>query len=356
MNIKVFYTALVLMGCATLTACPATSEQGISITATAQGKNGSAVQPVISGTDTVQTPLTEKDGTIYRSDGMRIQVEFAAINLRVLDINPCVTTASSYLKKFAEFVMPSAMAHGAEIEVTSNGIHLMDDEIVELSEIPLVPGTYCSATLSLEPGTDALPDYEALATNQGAALKDVITTDLSGIGVNLSSCFYYATQDATRQAAFDSTTHTCINNIREVKSAIQITVPFDTPVTVNAGTRKVTAAVKVRFDQWFEGITMDMVDGDGARIETKGTGTQIKRYAAEYPSMVRPFPDKNFYPMAGTATKPASPQPCVATSDLSDANRANVSADCTAELNQFITQLVANVSNPDSYEITLTAN
>lgn len=340
---------LLLQGCTT-----ATSEEGIEISVSATGRNGVAPETVnVTGGGTATTPESEHDHNTYRSDGMKVEVEAAAINLQLVSIDPCTGPVKKVLAGLGNFLVSSAYAHGDEVEVEASGINLLEDETVQLGSLPQVPGEYCGATLEIVPGREALPDYAAIAAAHvpPVNLSTIVTSDLSGVGVNLTACFYYPSQGATREAAYNQASHTCVTNIREIRAPRQVKVAFDSPVTVDAATRSIKATLRVRYDRWFEGIAID-----GA-LDTAHSGTQVRRYSTGYPNFLRPFPDKNAAVNAAAAdTAPVkSNRPCTDQPSLSASDRANVDAACTAELAGFVDQLVDNIADPANYEVGIVA-
>lgn len=153
-------------------------------------------------------------------------------------------------------------------------------------------------------------------------------TDLSGIGAGVSACIYYASQGATRQAAYDATTHTCLANLRALKEPAEIELSFD-PVTLDETHRNLVITVGIRYDKWFDGIAMDLP------ADTPGAGGQVRRWSSENPNPLRPFPDKDVVPASNPKVQ------------------CSTDAACTAEWAQFMTALEANIAGASSFEISV---
>lgn len=314
--------------------CENTAIEGVHAELSAQGRNGLTGEVVTDTANggTVTTPASEQDPTVYRSDGMKVEIEFAALNLQLISVDPCPSVAA-LLGRAGGFLLGDAVAHGSEIETGSSALHLIGEPIA-LGRLDLKPGTYCSVTLEIGPGSDPLPDYAALAAAQDPPilLRNVTTTDTHGIGLNLSACFYYPSQGATREAAYNQATHTCLANLRAIRAPVAIEVPLEEPVTVDADNRRLAATLSVRHDRWFEGIPMDLAG------EPTGTGGQVRRWSAENPNPTRPFPDKDVVP------------------DTDPKQQCSLDASCAAEFQEFVDALVANVTDPDNFELRLAAD
>lgn len=151
--------AALALGAGLLAGCENQVTEGIRAEVIAEGHNGSAPMPVTAAdASTVQTPASTHDEFAYRtSDGMKIEFEYGALNFSVVSVNKCPSVAT-LLRRFGDFVLPGAYAHGAAVETNGGGVNVLSEEGADLGEVDLTPGTYCSATFAITPGTQSMPD------------------------------------------------------------------------------------------------------------------------------------------------------------------------------------------------------
>ncbi|WP_428309781.1 MbnP family copper-binding protein [Hydrocarboniphaga sp.] len=253
-------TALVActtLGLTLLTACcSGSSDEGIeaSITATPLG---AATHHHDETASRIRVPAHSGESeyvSFRRSDGVKIDLQLGLLNLVPIELQSCGTTVGLLMQRFARELSPiaSAYAHGGDGgDAPEGAISVVEGETTDLGALTARPGRYCGIVVELQPG-QATP-----ASDSG------LDTSLEGAAINVAPCYYATAAGLSDEAAAAVTTHSCIQ-AKYSGDKRRVTLPFTTPVTLDAASRELAISIAVRYEEWFENVDFTKLATDAA--------------------------------------------------------------------------------------------
>lgn len=188
-----------------------------------------------------------------RADGLRIELQLGLINLAPVELVAC-DSAGLKLQTLLAKLSPisTANAHSDHVGTPPTGpvnTAEADGERFDLGAIVAEPGTYCGLTVELTPEQDI------------AAKHGEIDADLNGYAINVAACYYPDTEGLSDAEAEAATAHHCVQT-RAGTSFRHFTLPFTRPLTLNGQQRSVDLTVVSRYEEWFDGIDLSLIEGD----------------------------------------------------------------------------------------------
>jgi len=206
-----------------------------------------------AGHMTAGTELAHELKAFRRADGLRIELQLGLINLAPVELVAC-NGASAKLDTLLAQLSPlgTAYAHSDHIGTPPAGpvnTAAGDGERFDLGAIVAEPGTYCGLTVELAPETATV------------AKHGDIDADLNGYALNVAACYYPATVGLSDTDAAAVTDHQCVQT-RAGTAYRHFTLPFAEPLTLSAQQRSVELTVVSRYEEWFDGIDMSLIEGD----------------------------------------------------------------------------------------------
>jgi uncharacterized repeat protein (TIGR04052 family) len=202
---------------------------------------------------TVDGGLAHELKSFRRADGLRIELQLGLINLAPVELVAC-DSASAKLETLLTQLSPlgTAYAHSDHIGTPPAGpvdAADADGERFDLGAIVAEPGTYCGLTVELTPESGSIAKHGDLDEN------------LNGYALNVAACYYPATVGLSDTDAGAVTDHQCVQT-RAGTHYRHFTLPFAEPLTIDAQQRSVDLTVVSRYEEWFDGIDMSLIEGD----------------------------------------------------------------------------------------------
>lgn len=188
-----------------------------------------------------------------RSDGMVIELQLGLANLVPVALEACgfeTAVSKHWLQQLSPLGQAIAHAgHSGQAPAGALDALAADASTIDLGSLVAGAGTYCGVTVELQPGTAETP------TKHG----DALVAGLDGVALNMSPCYYPSTVGLSDADALAATEHECVQTTA-VSAPVSVTLPFAQPVTLDADRRRVDVTVVARYEEWFEGIDLTVLE------------------------------------------------------------------------------------------------
>lgn len=191
-----------------------------------------------------------------RNDGMVIELQLGLVNLVPVSLERCpdeLAAAGRWLRQLSPLGQAVAHAgHSGEAPEGALDALAVDASTIELGSLTASAGTYCGLRIELQPGT--------AATKSGDEPHDgELMTGLDGVGLNVSPCYYPSTVGLSDAEALAVSEHACVQ-ATTVTEPVAVSLPFSAPLTLDADRRSVALTVVSRYEEWFDGIDLSVLE------------------------------------------------------------------------------------------------
>lgn len=169
-----------------------------------------------------------------RSDGMRIDLELAYLNLLPLALEACDLPVTARLAPFNP--LGSALAHGGHGgEAPDGALDVLGGEAISLGSLRVSPGRYCGLQVAVQSVDGALG--------------------------GVAPCYYPTTVGLDDSAALAASEHSCVE--AEARGALRtVTLPFSAPVVIDSPDDLTELTITAQYERWFDELNMATLAGD----------------------------------------------------------------------------------------------
>lgn len=189
-----------------------------------------------------------------RNDGMVIELQLGLLNLAPVELIACPSTSAA-LGHLLKTLNPlgTAYAHSDHEGTPPAGpvsVVEADGTEFDLGSITAEPGSYCGLTVELMP-----------AESGSLAKHGDLDTSLDGYAVNVAPCYYPGSVGKTDAEAEAETEYHC-TQAKVGTTFRHFDLMFSAPVTVDNQHRTLDLTVVTRYEEWFDGVDMSLLEGD----------------------------------------------------------------------------------------------